>query len=433
MSKQTVDRSGVKTFNYIRQNATSAFQEIVPRATNDNIADLSNILFDSNYKPQLNEFVNALINRIAFTRIETKVYANPLARFKKGSVPLGTDIQEIYENPAVAREYELSNSAMAELLTIAEPDTHVAYYRLNRKDKYKKTIARPILQHAFVTWDKFEGYVGAITNSLYSGNYIDEFIWTKSLVDGAYAQNKAIVEVVANPTDEDTGKALVKKVREMYNLFKFPSNEWNSYSRLRGDGKSITTWTETDRICLMITSRAMANIDVDVLSAAFNMTSADFLGSVIQVDKFENPNIIGVLFDEAWLQIYDNLLQFDEFYNAETMTWQEYLHAWNTFAISPFANAVILATEEPNPATAIALDGDKTIAGIGNTETVTATLTPTDATSTIEYQSGSPAIFTVASDTNTTATVTSVGAGTGILTATTDNGLSATVNVTVTE
>ena len=166
---------GAKVFNVIRENSSKVFMETVPSATEDNIQTLSNILFNDAYQPMLNEFVNNLINRIGLTIIRNKTFNNPLSILRKGSMPLGTDIQDIYENPANAEQYELSNTEMAKLLTITDPDTHVAYYRRNRKDLYTKTIAREALQGAFESWDKFENYISAITTSLYSGNFIDEF------------------------------------------------------------------------------------------------------------------------------------------------------------------------------------------------------------------------------------------------------------------
>ena len=69
-------RSGVSVFNYVRENSSSQFRDIVPTATSENIAALSNILFDQSYQPQLNEFVSNLINRIGFTMISNKVYNN---------------------------------------------------------------------------------------------------------------------------------------------------------------------------------------------------------------------------------------------------------------------------------------------------------------------------------------------------------------------
>ena len=319
--------AGVKTFNFIRNNSTETFVNVVPSATEDNIAQIKDILFNDAYQPMLNEFVNNLINRIGLTIIRNKSFSNPLAIFKKGAVPLGTDIQEIYENPAIAEQYEYSNTAMAKLLTITDPDTHVAYYRRNRQDLYTKTIAREGLQGAFDSWDKFEDFVSAITQSLYSGNYIDEFKYTKALIDGAYAEDKVIVKQVSAPVDNATSKAFLKQVRALYSQMSFPSTEYNAYSKFSGAKGTVTTWTDPERVVLIVRADVMAEVDVEALASAFNLDKANFLGRVIQVDKFEHDEVLGVICDEAWLQIYDNVFRFDEFYNARVMAWNEYLHA----------------------------------------------------------------------------------------------------------
>lgn len=425
---------GAKVFNVIRANSSEVFMNTVPSASVDNIQAISGILFNDAYQPMLNEFVSNLINRIALTIIRNKSYNNPLAVFKKGAVPLGTDIQDIYENPAEAEAYELSNTAMAKLLTITDPDTHVAYYRRNRQDLYTKTIARETLQGAFVSWEKFEEYVSGITTSLYSGNYIDEFDYTKALIDGAYDSGKVIVEQVSKPVDESTAKAFVKKARAVYSKLKFPSTEYNAYSKFSGAKGKIKTWTDEDRIVLITTSDVLAEVDVDVLARAFNIDNAKFLGRVIEVDKFENSEIQAIICDEAWLQIYDNLLRFDEFYNARVMAWNEYLHAWNTFAICPFANAVVLATAVPKPATAISVSTDNIVgATVGDTQNGTVTLTPVDSTSEITYSSNNEAVATIEEGANNKAyVVTATGLGNTTLYAKTDNGLSKSFTISVT-
>lgn len=417
---------GAKVFNVIRENATKVFMETVPSATEDNIQAISNILFNDAYQPMLNEFVTNLINRIGLTIIRNKTFSNPLSILRKGSMPLGTDIQDLYENPAEAEQYELSNTAMAKLLTITDPDTHVAYYRRNRKDVYTKTISRENLQGAFVSWEKFENYISAITTSLYSGNYINEFELTKALVDGAYDNNKVIVETVSAITDETTAKAFIKKCRSLFTKMKLPSTKYNAYSKFSGAKGVIKTWTEDDRFVLIVTSDVMAEVDVDVLARAFNIENTKFLGRVIEVDSFENEEIQAILCDESWFQIYENLMRFDEFYNARTMTWNEYLHVWQTYAICPFANAVVFATAQPKPATAISVSDVNVVEDA--TANVTVTLTPTDATTELEFISGNETVFTVSS----TGVVTGVSAGTGTLTVKTDNGLSDTATVTVT-
>ena len=417
---------GAKVFNVVRENASQVFMQTVPSATEDNIQAISNILFNDAYQPMLNEFVTNLINRIGLTIIRNKTFSNPLSILRKGSMPLGTDIQDLYENPAEAEQYELSNTAMAKLLTITDPDTHVAYYRRNRKDLYTKTISRENLQGAFVSWEKFESYISAITTSLYSGNYIDEFELTKSLVDGAYDNNKVIVETVSPVTDESSAKAFIKKCRSLFNKMKLPSTQYNAYSKFSGAKGTIKTWTEEDRFVLIVTSDVMAEVDVDVLARAFNIENTKFLGRVIEVDRFENEEIQAILCDESWFQIYENLMRFDEFYNARTMTWNEYLHVWQTYAICPFANAVVFATAQPKPATAVSVSDVNVVEDA--TANVTVTLTPSDATTELEYISGDESTFTVSS----AGVVTGVSAGTGTLTVNTDNGLSDTATVTVT-
>ena len=422
---------GAKVFNVIRENSSEVYLNTVPSATSDNINTISNILFNDAYQPMLNEFVNNLINRIALTIVRNKSYDNPLSIFKKGSVPLGTDIQDIYENPAVAEDYEYSNTAMAKLLTITDPDTHVAYYRRNRQDLYTKTISREGLQGAFTSWENFESYIGSITTSLYSGNYIDEFKYTKDIIDGAYNQGKVIVETVSNPVDNATSKAFVKKVRALFNKLSFPSTDYNAYSKFSGAKGTITTWTDKERMVLIITADALAEVEVETLAQAFNLSYADMQARIVVVDKFANDEIVAVLCDESWLQIYDNLFRFDEFYNARTMSWNEYLHAWGTFAICPFANAVVLATEQPIPATAISLP-DTVSAVVGTDSTVTLTITPANATSDITFSSSDEEVFTVTKVSNTSVKVVPVAAGTGTLTAVSENGKTDTSAVTVT-
>lgn len=418
---------GAKVFNVVRENASKVFMETVPSATEDNIATISNILFNDAYQPMLNEFVNNLINRIGLTIIRNKTFNNPLSILRKGSMPLGTDIQDLYENPAEAEQYELSNTEMAKLLTITDPDTHVAYYRRNRKDLYTKTISRENLQGAFVSWEKFEDYISAITTSLYSGNYIDEFELTKSLVDGAYDNDKVIVETVDAVVDETTAKKFVKKVRSLFSKMKLPSTQYNAYSKFSGAKGTIKTWTDEDRFVLIVTADLMAEVDVEVLARAFNIDNTKFLGRVIEIDKFENEEIQAILCDESWFQIYENIMRFDEFYNARVMAWNEYLHVWQTYAICPFANAVVLATAKPKPATAISVSDVSVVKDA--TANVTVTLTPTDATSELTFISGDETVFTVSS----TGVVTGVSAGTGTLTVKTDNGLTDDATVTVTE
>lgn len=413
---------GVDIFNVVRANSSGQFKQIVPSAAEDNISNVASILFNQAYQPQLNEFVTNLINRIGLTIVRNKSYSNPLALFKKGDMPLGTDIQDIYTNPAEAQQYSISDTEASKLLAITDPDTKVAYYSRNRQDRYEKTITRTALQAAFVSWDKFEDYVASISQSLYSGAYIDEFKLTKALIDGAYANGKVITKVVDDPTTETGAKAFIKQARAVYAKMQFPGTDLNAYSKFQKDG-AITTWTDPDRLVFITTADIMATVDVDVLAAAFNMNKADFLGRVVIVDKFEHEDIYGVLCDSAWLQIYDNLFRAEEFYNPRIMAWNEYLHVWGTFAICPFANAVMFVKEDAIPATKVTVSVPTIKAGAANSATVT--LTPTNSTAQVVKAYSSDEQVATVKVLEGQVLVSGIASGTATLKIVLDNGLTA--------
>ena len=106
----------------------------------------------------------------------------------------------------------------------------------------------------------------------------------------------------------------------------------------------------------------------------------------------------------------------------------------DTFAISPFANAVLFVTAASSPVTAISISdqtldlSDEAVTG----KAVTVTLTPDGATSDIDFISNDETLFTVTKISNTSIKLFPKKTGTGgVLTAVADNGKTTTADVTV--
>ena len=55
---------GVKLFNYVRQESSQIFKDIVPTATSENIMTISNILFSDNYEGSKNTGYHAFFNHV---------------------------------------------------------------------------------------------------------------------------------------------------------------------------------------------------------------------------------------------------------------------------------------------------------------------------------------------------------------------------------
>lgn len=342
--KKNPQVASAEMLNSIRADASDAYKSAVPVATPYNLTDVGNPILS--YESVANEFLNALVNKIIMTLVIRKTWNNPLAMLKKGTEPLGLDVEEIQVNPATASAFDgTTENGYSDILKPAVPDVKAAWYRLNRQDKYKVTINNEMLTNAFTSWNTLEGTIAAIVDSLYNGNTIDEFKYTKKLIDDALAGAKLNTVTVTAPTNKDTAAAFQQTVQNLSLQFQFPSTTYNNYVKMGGVG-ARTTWSSVDDQIIIINAEAAATVGVQFLAAAFNLSYAEYATKQIIVDSFATASkCVAILADVNAFQIREKLRRMTNFYNAGNMAWQYYFHCWDTFSLSPFHNAVALVTE----------------------------------------------------------------------------------------
>lgn len=391
--KMTEAAKAQKTLNAVRSMMSESAQNDVPvLAEGDAISKFANPIL--NYKAHTNEFISVLVDRIMFTAVEVKRYSNRLARLKKGRpYPLGTDVQQIYENPVNPMGYNGEN--LSGILKLYKGDTKVAYYSRNRQDVFPLSINREELMGAFVSYESFNRFVSAKINSVFSGNEIREFnLFKQSIVD-AYANNVVLGRKLAMPTTKDEAEDMVATIRETAMNMTFPSTAYNNYINQPGAvGDPVETWSEADRIVIIIRSDLINKLGVKVLAMAFNMAEADFRNNLIVVDSFDYDNYdlenrkrtgktlsdIGfVICDEALFQVYDNIQTAAEDFIGSSLTWQYFFHVWQIYGICPFANAMVFEVPKAD-----ALQ-DLTITNYNNPDGKYVVLDKPTATQTINY------------------------------------------------
>lgn len=341
--------NGVDVMNAIRNEATAAYQAAVPLADYGNITDVGNPILA--YQSVQNEFLTALVNKIALTIVNNKMFTNPLAFLKKGALPLGLDVEDIYVNPAKAKEYEPNN--FQGVLVPENPDVKAAYYRRNRRDKYKVTIKNEQLTAAFTSWGNLEALIAGIVNSLYNGNTIGEFSLTKSILGDATAEGKINQIVLPIPTAEASATTFLQSLRGVSAGMRFPSSNYNNYTLMGGTGNPVVNWCDTSDQIILVRSDVAACVDVQKLSAAFNLSYADYVAQQVVVDEFNGAdNMYAFVGSRRIFQIWEDLRRMTEFYNGEVMAWTYWWHCWDTYSLSPFENGVAYVTakyEPPNP------------------------------------------------------------------------------------
>ena len=406
---------------------------------NTTIGDFGAPMFGSNYQAVQESFFG-LLKQIAYVATQTRIFSNPLAQLEGDNIPLGWAGEETYINPVKGRQFDVND--FAGILQKYEADVKVQYLTVNMDLQYPVTITRDKIRQAFTSWGDLENFINGIVNALYNGAYIGMFQYTKALVTGAYAANKAAIQTFTLPTNEATGKAFVKKLRELHTLFQLPSTSYNAWQKVGGAGRPVTTWCAPEDIMLIIRADILATIDVDVLAAAFNMDKAVFIGRVITVDNFDiydddgnlitdGSAIIGLICDRSWFKIKSQDMALDMWFNPNNRSWQYYLNVVKMYNYSLFANGVILATSMPNvPATAVTAAPKTVSIKAGEKAIVTSTLTPVNSTATITAASSAQSYATVAVSGNAV-TITGVAEGTATVTITATNSDSSTVTDTV--
>ena len=322
--------------NYILANGSEEYQNVVPPATVSNIAAVAAPILT--YSAVQNEFLTALINRIGLEVVHNKTLKNPLAILKSGSVPLGSDVQEIFINPAAGSTFDPTGAG---LLTVTKPDVATLYHRLNRKDEFPVTISREQLAAAFTSWQSLENLMTGIINSLYSGDNYSEFILMKNTLAEGVIDGLITPVTVTAISDTATAKAFVKAVKNAVAAFQFPSSNFNKYQAIKGSGNPIVTWTPKDDQILIIRADIMTEINVEVLAAAFNVGKAEMLNRIVEVDSFGAASpVYGILADKGLLKVYDNLSELTSWQNPKGLYWNYFWHHWQTYSLSLFANAV---------------------------------------------------------------------------------------------
>lgn len=363
---KTLNTDSVSILNAIRANASNTYQDRIPAATRENIREVGNSLL--NYEAGMNEFLNALVNRIAFVLITSKSYQNPLRMFKKGMMEFGEAVEEVFVNIARAHPFD-PVKAQDDLYKMEIPDVAAVFHKLNFRTFYKQTINNDMLRTAFLSYNGIEDLIARIVDAMYTAGNYDEFITMKQLIVDAANDGHFYPVTVPAPT-ADNGKEIITTIKGISNAMEFMSSKYNFMG--------VLNHTPKDDQFLIIDAQFAALFDVNVLASAFNMEKAEFLGHQVLIDDFGSlTGVVAVLVDRDWFMVFDNFQGFRENYNGQGLYWNYFYHLWKTFSTSPFSNAVMFTTNTPGVTSVTVTPGTVTLAKGGKPYQFNATVSGT--------------------------------------------------------
>lgn len=363
-----LNASTIDIINTIRANASAEYQQYVPKVTKaTDIPKVGEVLYG--YPALANQFINALVNRIALVRVNSATFNNEYAELKKGYLEFGETVEEVFVNIAKAREFSAEKAEDREFKRTL-PDVRSAFHTMNYRVQYPVTIQDEDLRMAFLSINGVQDLIAKIVNAIYVAAEYDEFLLFKYLIIKAVSHGKVTMVTASGADYTDNPEKLkiwASAFRSASNRLTFMSKDYNA--------EGVTTVTPKSDQYIFMESDFNALYDVNVLSAAFNMDKADFMGRLKLIDtfnQFDNErfseimkgsdmlepvtaeelktmnNVKAILVDREWFQIYDNANKFTEKYVASGMYWNYFYNVWKTVSFSPFSNIMAFTTTVPD-------------------------------------------------------------------------------------
>ena len=398
IAKTKLDARSIDILNVIRNNASYAYQKDIPIIEKEqDIPKVGEILYGN--PTHSNEFINALINRIALVRMQSATFNNPYKHLKKGYLEFGETVENIFVGIIRAVKYDPEKGASREFKR-SLPNVQSVFHITNWKVMYPITIEKQTLKRAFTSADGVTNLITSIIEQVYQSAEYDEYLLFKYLLIKAISHGK----VYPQPIDTTDMNSVAVAFRGKSNLL--PIDMTGRFNETH-----VQNNTPIDKQCIFMDADFNAKFDVEVLASAFNMNKADFIGKLHLIDDFTSfdnerfeairkestgleevttaelalmENVKGVLLDEEWFQVYDNLFEFDETRVGSGLYWNYWLHVWKTISYSPFANAIVFvdrgATIDKPETITVKITG-KDISEVGtiftlNVQDDTATLEP---------------------------------------------------------
>lgn len=363
VAQSTLNASTIDILNVIRQNASYDYQQNVPVvAQASDIPHVGEVIYGT--PAFANQFINALVNRIALVRARSATFNNPYARLKKGYLEFGETVEEIFVQIAKVVKFDPEKAAAREFKRTL-PDVRSAFHAMNWRVMYPVTIQDDDLKRAFLSMSGVQELIAKIVDSVYKAAEYDEFLLFKYLLIKGVSSGKM------TPVSVDTTKPddAAKKFRGLSNKLTFMSSDNNA--------AGVKTATPRENQAIFMDAMFNAEYDVDVLAAAFNMDKATFIGQLYLIDDFASfdndrfaeiransdgleevtagelaimADVKAILVDEEWFQVYDNNTKFTEQYAAAGLYWNYFFHTWKTISYSPFSNAVVFVASTADSA-----------------------------------------------------------------------------------
>lgn len=302
----------------------------------------------SSFQATANEFLEAIVNKIVYQKVDKMEFTNPFKKFEGYPVKFGDTIENIFTE--LPTGYTFDKNA-TDPFTKHIPSVKALYAVINYEMQYCVTVQDSLLRRAVLSEYGLMNLINYILNTLGDRKSIDEYQATIYMLNNAdiYADGFEELDVSGTSTDTEKYKVVTQKIIDVVTDFALPSPDNNKLGVMNATKKSD--------VVLVIKQEILNHINVDFLAGVFNLEKVDLVNNIIGVRDFrvvkpgdstatppEDPAAVGedlafVVLDKRGFDIHPALEDSGMIYNPKGKYTNHFTNDWKIIAYKYYFNA----------------------------------------------------------------------------------------------
>ena len=283
------------------------------------------------YNASANMYLEELVNKIGRQEYASKTYSNPLASLKSGFIDNASDIEEIYVARLNGVTQNLNGTSNFDKKV---PDVKTCYHKQNYTKLYTTTVTDKQVRQAFTTTGGVKALADEIIAQLNTGVQYDEYIAMRDNLKDIITRENIKKIQVSEVNDNATAKDFMKKLKTVIAKMNFRNTDYCDFE----------TSASLDNLILFVKPEMLAELDVELIASAFNVSVVDIKTRVYVVETFAHDTTQALLIDRGAFKVHPTLYNMETARNAQGMFTNYHLNVEYIVSTSVMYNACLFTT-----------------------------------------------------------------------------------------
>lgn len=300
----------------------------------------------SSFTAVANQFIEAMVNKIVYQKVDKMTFNNPFARFEGYKVNFGDTIENIFVDLPTGYTFDKDSTNPFEKFV---SNVKTLYASINFEMQYPLTVQDSLLRRAVLREYGLMDLISNLIGSLGTRKSIDEYQAVVAMLNNEdiYAGGFEEVDVSSEQTDTGKYKAITQKIIDVVSDFALPCKDNNKLG--------VMNSTPKGRALLVIKQEVLNHINLDYLAGVFNLEKVDLVKNIIGVRSFQvikpgdetqhvDPSALGedldfVILDTDGFDIHPALQDSGMIYNPRGKYTNHFTNDWLIIAYKYYFNA----------------------------------------------------------------------------------------------